>query len=243
MTPEPKEVCEHCFGTGNQLTDTGMRTCRCRASFNDQQRFVRARIPARYQACSLDNFKAERGPLQIAFMYACKFVLNYPSERGLLLAGPVGTGKSHIAVAIINRLIEQGKAECRFYEFGALLKQIQDSYNPTTQSSELSILAPVYEAEVLVLDELGASIPSEWVRDTMYQIINRRYNDRRPTIFTTNYLDDVGATSKTQTLEERIGPRLRSRLYEMTHKIEMPGDDYRKHLARRGLEVTKPESN
>ena len=239
MTPEPLDVCELCFGVGSRLTERGMETCPCRAAINESKRLERARIPPRYAACSLENFKAPRGPLQIAFRYAAKFVLDYPTERGLLFAGPVGTGKTHLSVSIVNRLIKTKNVECVFYEFGSLLKEIQDSYNPTTQSSELKVLAPVYQAGLLVLDELGASIPSEWVRDTMYQIINRRYNDRKPTIFTTNYLDDVGNTPKAQTLEDRIGPRLRSRLYEMTHYIEMPGDDYRKKLTRRGFELSK----
>ena len=66
----------------------------------------------------------------------------------------------------------------------SLLKQIQDSYNPISQTSELRVLAAVYQADVLVLDELGATVPTDWVRDTMYQIINKRYNDKKLTIFT-----------------------------------------------------------
>ena len=75
-------------------------------------------------------------------------------------------------------LLDKG-VRCLFYDFGALLKAIQASYNPNTQTSELEILAPVFEAEALVLDELGASKPTEWVLDTMLQIIRARYNDRR----------------------------------------------------------------
>lgn len=99
---------------------------------------------------------------------------------------------------------------CRFYEFGSLLKEIQNSYNPVSQTSELKVLAPVFEAEVLVQDELGASKPTVWVRDTMMQIINTRYNDKKLTIFTTNYLDGR-RTARAETLEDRIGVRLRSR--------------------------------
>jgi DNA replication protein DnaC len=103
-----------------------------------------------------------------------------------------------------------------------LLKQIQDSYNPVSKSSELKVLAPVYEADVLILDELGASVPTDWVRDTMYQIINKRYNDNKLTIFTTNYSD------KGNELEERITYRLRSRLYEMCTNVVIDGEDYRR---------------
>jgi DNA replication protein DnaC len=116
---------------------------------------------------------------------------------------------------------------CLFYEFGSLLKEIQDSYNPTTKASELSILRPVLEADVLVLDELGASKPTDWVRDTMAHIINTRYNDRKLTIFTTNYPDEQ-ANDREETLEDRIGPRLRSRLFEMCRAVKINGEDYRR---------------
>ena len=138
--------------------------------------------------------------------------------------GPTGVGKTHLAVAIIRGLIEKGFAGI-FCEFGSLLKEIQDSYNPISKSSELKVLAPVYQADVLVLDELGATVPTEWVRDTMYQIINKRYNDNKLTIFTTNYLDKADEGKK---LEDRISYRLRSRLFEMCTNVVIDGEDYRR---------------
>jgi len=140
--------------------------------------------------------------------------------------GATGVGKTHLAVAIVRRLIEKGVPGI-FCEFGSLLKEIQDSYNPISKSSELKVLSPVYETDVLVLDELGATIPTDWVRDTMYQIINKRYNARKLTIFTTNYLDSK-TSDKEQTLEDRISTRLRSRLYEMCNKVMIDGGDYRR---------------
>lgn len=91
------------------------------------------------------------------------------------------------------------------------------------------MLAPVYEAEVLFLDELGTVKPTDWVRDTMMQIINRRYNDRRFAIFTTNYLDDRCHEAE-ETLEDRIGVRLRSRLYEMCKTVMIEGEDFRRRF-------------
>ena len=101
--------------------------------------------------------------------------------------------------------------------------------DPLSQTSELAVLSPVIEAEVLVLDELGATKPTDWVRDTMMQIIGKRYNDKKLTIFTTNYMD-ARRNPAEETLEDRVGVRLRSRLYEMCRTVELDGDDYRKQL-------------
>jgi DNA replication protein DnaC len=145
--------------------------------------------------------------------------------------GSVGVGKTHLAVAILRGLIETYGVQGLFYQSGALLKEIQDSYNPISQTSELKVLAPVFEADVLVLDELGASKPTDWVRDTLMQIINTRYNDKKLTIFTTNYLDERRSETDTrETLEERISIPLRSRLYEMCRTVLIEGRDYRKGL-------------
>jgi DNA replication protein DnaC len=166
----------------------------------------------------------------LAFKQAYCLVREYPAnERGLLFAGPVGVGKTHLAVAILRGLTEKG-ARCLFCEYGSLLKEIQDSYNPASRTSEMSVLASVYEAEVLVLDELGASKPTEWVLDTMTQIIGRRYNDKKLTIFTTNYTDERQNPSG-ETLQDRIGARLRSRLYEMCSTVLIDGEDYRRLLS------------
>jgi DNA replication protein DnaC len=226
-------VCPLCFGTGLEVVaGRGARRCGCRAQEQQERLLEAARIPRRYARCTLSNYHPSPGQgtqLQ-AFNYAFKLVDEYPAvERGLLFMGPVGTGKTHLSAAILRGLIEKGVA-CLFYEFGALLKEIQNSYNPVSQASELKVLAPVYETEVLVLDELGASKPTDWVRDTMMQIIGTRYNERRLTIFTTNYLD-TRRSSAEETLEDRVGVRLRSRLHEMCKTVIIEGEDYRRRLA------------
>jgi DNA replication protein DnaC len=225
-------VCAFCFGSGMEVVlGKGARHCRCRTAERQPKLFAAARIPRRYEHCSFANYHPVSGngaQLQ-AFNYAFKLVDEYPSiDRGLLFMGPVGTGKTHLSTAILRGLVEKG-IPCLFYEFGSLLKEIQNSYNPISQTSELKVLAPVYETEVLVLDELGAVKPTDWVRDTMMQIINTRYNDRRLTIFTTNYLDGRRA-ERDETLEDRIGVRLRSRLFEMCKTVIIEGEDYRRRF-------------
>jgi DNA replication protein DnaC len=153
---------------------------------------------------------------------------------GLLFMGPQGVGKTHLAVGIIKRLMREKNVPCLFRTFPELLKEIQNSYNPISQSSELSLLSPVLEAQVLVLDELGAQTPSSWVRDTVSYVLNYRYNENNVTILTTNYLDhDEGVVEKAgmpDSLTQRIGDRMRSRLYEMCKKIEMSGKDFRREV-------------
>src|SRR5207244_7707091 len=91
------------------------------------------------------------------------------------------------AVGILKELILQKGIPCLFYDYRELLKQIQNSYNDSVKATELEVLRPVFETEVLVLDELGAVKPTEWVWDTVALILNTRYNDNRSTIITTNF--------------------------------------------------------
>jgi DNA replication protein DnaC len=227
--------CPYCQDTGWEYVEgKGVKPCRCRTTDRRTQLLRAARIPRRYEECSFDNYHPQGAPTMPNFLsqaYALRdskhLVDEYPNlDIGLLFIGPCGVGKTHLATAIIKVLMLNKGVSCLFYDFRDLLKEIQDSYNPVSQSSELKVLEPVYEAEVLVLDELGASKPTDWVRDTMTQIINTRYNDRKVTIFTSNYLDEI-TTPGEETLTDRVGVRLRSRLHEMCKVVMIKGDDYR----------------
>ena len=230
-------ACPHCFGTGMEVVpEVGARRCRCQTLDQRQRLFHAAHIPPRYQHCTLQDYQAADNATSkwIAKAEAQRILDDYLGidGRGLVFIGAVGVGKTHLAVAILRELIERYQVHGLFYQFGALLRRIQDSYNPVSQTSELKVLQPVFDADVLVLDELGASKPTDWVRDTMMQIINARYNDKRLTIFTTNYFDERRNEKDTsEILEDRIGVALRSRLYEMCRTVVIEGGDYRKAMA------------
>lgn len=223
--------------------------CECRF----EQRIVRlvelASIPRRYQHCSFESyeprFTGADPTLTAAHLTARRFVDGYPvttEGHGLLLTGSIGVGKTHLAVGILHSLIVEKGVRGLFCDYRELLKEIQHSYNPQVLTTELDILRPVFEAEVLILDELGASKPTEWVWDTVAHILNTRYNDKRTTIITTNYADQPpgGGTPMTmpqramreETLGDRIGERMRSRLAEMCVVIEMRGDDFRQRARK-----------
>lgn len=226
--------CQHCGGTGWEFVEgKGVRPCQCKKAVRTDLLLAQSKIPHRFMHCGFDNFKDTCISVSRASGATLKFVDEYPVvDVGLLYLGACGVGKTHLAVAALKELIKKG-IPGMFYDFRDLLKEIQDSYNPNTHTSELKILAPIFEAEVLVLDELGASKPTEWVQETMTHIINKRYNDRKVTIFTSNYQDIPIGSAYNETLTDRVGVRLRSRLHEMCRLIPIEGDDYREILKNR----------
>jgi len=231
--------CMVCEGSGLQIVEQDgckvARPCECRAQRRTARLLEHAQIPRRYEHCTLANFETNFSGVDVSLrsarMMASRFVECYPVEtdgKGLLLVGPVGVGKTHIAVGILRALVENRGVKGLFYDYRELLKEVQNSYNPNVAATEMEVLRPVFQAEVLVLDELGASKPTEWVWDTIAHILNSRYNDRRTTIITTNYANakpladtlirDSGSKSVAredadraisgETLGDRIGVRI-----------------------------------
>jgi DNA replication protein DnaC len=250
--------CPHCEGTGwKPIEADGVRRvvrCDCRAAEQATQLIELARIPRRYEHCAFENFDLRKDPktgevnpsLRAARFNAERFVEEYPTDFGLLFGGPTGVGKTHLAVAVLRELMLQKGVECLFYDFRDLLKEIQDSYNPVSQTSELRVLQPVLDVEVLLLDELAASNPSDWVRETLAYIINSRYNQKMVTLITTTL--PFGETTSRREVRapsgealpdiertlNQLGTTLRSRLYEMCKLVEMNSDDYRKAIKQAG---------
>lgn len=260
-TAADEAACNLCGGAGFTILESAdgrrsVRDCACRLERKRRRIELKAGIPPRYAKATLENFctDGEFEPFLFRAQSTCKkFVESYPLETkgiGLLLTGQPGIGKTHLAIGLLKGLLNRGATGifCHYHE---LIKQVQNSYNNNVQATELDILRPIFEAEILVLDEVGASRPTDWVFDTISHILNTRYNERRTTILTTNFSNAPAVLSsesvmtsfvqarealRDETLGDRIGERMRSRLQEMCVVVEMRGADYRQSekLARLG---------
>jgi DNA replication protein DnaC len=242
----------------------------CTEGNHEERALAKARVPERYRHCDFENYEtdneiesATRQQLDawarslaqaklVVQRFAQEFspVREMQSEHGLLLMGPCGVGKTHLAVASLKEIVLRGHTGL-FYDYRELLKEIQDSYNAFNQATEMSVLEPVLKTEFLVLDDVGSSKPSPWALETVGYVLNTRYNEKRVTLLTTNFLDPepsanqepAGGTMRVagmrtgapeDTLTERVGKRIRSRLYEMCRTIEIFGPDYRKEIRHAG---------
>jgi DNA replication protein DnaC len=164
---------------------------------------------------------------------ARRFVREWPAlDRGLLIVGPVGVGKTHLAVAVLAELVDTMSVRGVFCDFTDLLARIQATFSRGSDESEDEILATYREAELLVLDELGARRPTDWARDVLYGLLNTRYNRKRITLLTTNY-GDTPEKPGGETLELRVGTAVRSRLAEMCQMVPLTGPDYRREVKQR----------
>src|SRR5271169_2381493 len=258
----PIDDCTLCRGTGWKMVPrvdgAGLMAVACDCGMVERASRVmeRARVPKRYEHCDFESYSTDVGAtpaqtqsLKNAMNLTKGFVQNYPmsAEKGLLLTGTYGVGKTHLAVAALKELIARGHAGL-FCDYRELLKEIQASYNPASESTEMGILEPVRTVEILVLDDLGASKPSDWVRDIVGIVLNARYNENKTTIITTNYLDSPGtegeaarlpggklvAPVREDALEQRIGSRMRSRLFEMCRTVEVFAPDFRREKTQAG---------
>jgi DNA replication protein DnaC len=211
--------------------------CECWRATTLDRLMADARIPRRYQHCTLDDFvEYPNERLANALARARRFAEAFPVvDKGLFLIGPPGIGKSHLAVAVLKQVIATRGARGLFYDVRDLLKVIRSTYDPVVKATEFEVLRPVMNAELFVLDDIGAEKTSEWVEETLNLIVTTRYNERRLTIFTSNYEEKEDRTDP-DSLLSRVGFRMHSRLYEMCEFLEYDGADYRHRPPNAGPE-------
>ena len=235
---------------------SGAEKCDCSTLGYQETLKGRANIPEAYETAALDNFKlpennpVARSQYATALLTVRSYVKEFPhvSPSGLLFIGPTGTGKTHLAVATLRGLLDRG-FEGVFFNFSKLLDHIRGGWKPDAGTMDRAAYSIAEETPILVLDDLGAHRVKDWVEDTVTEIITERCNRRLATIFTTNLPDTYAAGADSpadahsqwkqsieqykykRTLEEHIGSRARSRLFEMCKTIPMEGPDYRRTIA------------
>jgi DNA replication protein DnaC len=238
--------CEICRDTGFEIVERDGREfaqrCACRQGRGrngEGAGLAACRFPPRYDHCSLETFEPGSPSLSAALERAVAFCAGYPhlgddEGLGLLFCGDNGVGKTHLAVAILRELVTAKGVRGQFWDFHELIREIKSSYDRETKTTELQVLQPVVDMDVLVLDDLGAWKMTDWMNDTLLYILNSRYMAKRPTIITTNFQDvtrekalSADPLRRREFLVERIGQRLRSRLMEMCLVVNVSGSDHR----------------
>ncbi len=226
-----KRDCRACGGTGWRVTErdgiSAAEPCACVAEAQGEEREEHARIPRNYQDSSFETFlfpqdnPVVRKSLSDVTLAVKSFTRGYPTNKppGLLLIGPAGVGKTHLAVAALRQLIIRGH-EGIFFDYLDLLERIRSSYSETLGTSNREAYRLALEAEILLLDDLGAHRVTDWVKDTVTAIVTYRCNHHKPLIATSNLSD--------ADMEEHIGERAYSRLFEMCLVVRLPNvPDYR----------------
>jgi len=239
--------CPRCGGTGFEIVERDggefARPCNCRSGRGDDPGddfLARCRIPPRYEHCSLASFEPGTHHLRTALECCLRYCAGYPwlgeaeEGLGLLFSGVNGVGKTHLAVSVLRELVTEKGASGQFWDFHELVREIKRSYDPGTRTTEVQVLDPVVQTDVLLLDDLGAWRMTDWMVDTLFYVLNSRYLAKRTTLVTTNFQDvdrekasQADPTLRREYLIDRVGARLRSRLMEMCILVRVQGDDRR----------------
>ena len=232
-----------------------MAPCTCQLLRRRVAGFEQARIPGVLAKASFESFRPQSEAQNHALQVAQSFALGYRRDsgaRGFVLSGPVGTGKTHLICSALSHLVLERGVMARYIEISLLYADIRRGFNENKSGGE--IIAPLSEVEVLAIDELGKGRGSQFELDTLDELIARRYNAGRTTLFATNYSleserksvrpatgyrnaaeEAKNAAKDSELLRERVGERIYSRLCEMCEFVELPlqTQDYRRFIADR----------
>ena len=238
--PKLQYGCEKCDGYGNIITENGAYPCACKLEYLTQARLRAANIPRRFKNKNFDNFETDTSERDHALVLCKDYVHDYSAEnnRGTLIHGPPGVGKTHLIVSILRELIMKG-FEGLFFNMNDLLDMLRASFDPASETKEQQIVADLIDIEILVLDDVGAqSRISGYVLDRFYSLVNGRYQNDKTLLMTTNL--------ELKPLAQRLKVYTVSRLYEMCNIVDFPvKTDYRpeKYSPHRHLERNQEEGS
>ena len=231
--------CKKCNGTGwiireREGKEIAVR-CECQKKEEIISRGNKANIPLRFLGAELEwSFRPDpKNPSQDrAKKLIQKFIDDYPAvEEGLLLQGSIGLGKTSLLCSIGYELIKNKNIDVFYIDWNDLVREMKTGEDHSSRDFYAinQLINRLINVEMLLLDELGSSHVSPWVYDNIYYLINKRYNHKKVTVCATNFYDNP--SDGKESLTDRIGDRIRSRLYEMTKVIVIKGIDFReKHL-------------
>lgn len=226
--------CEICQGSRwKSVTVDGVERltrCDCWRAVVVTRHMAEARVPAKFARAELATYTPDTDSQKDALRLAKKFVDSFPAgQKGIVFHGPTGVGKTHLAIGLLKAVIRDKGARGYFFQTTELLRLVRETYNRAVEETEMEVLRPVLEADVLVLDDMGVEKTSEWVHETLGLVINTRYNARRATIITSNLADVVDQNNKDyiNSFLYQLGGRTRSRMLEMCEWVEVQGADIR----------------
>ncbi len=250
--------CADCAGTGlvrSTVTENGrtydvVNPCPRAKMISRASAFSGAHLPAVHAPASFDNFRPSNTEQARAVQLARDFALRFPQTRGYVLSGPVGTGKTHLMCATLKHLALEVGARVAYVEISLLYAQIRRGFQDGKSGGE--IIQPLSQVDVLAIDELGKGRGSAFELDTLDELIARRYNAGRVTLFATNYSlrspEDraqrgylgtdalVESAKESKLLADRVGDRIYSRLCEMCEFVEFPGNTADQRRAKNAAE-------
>jgi DNA replication protein DnaC len=213
-----------------------LRGCACGADPRRLSLLSGLRLPPKFLDRTLSGYRAYTPSQQRALLRARRFVDEFvpgaAGQRALLFCGPPGTGKTHLLSTMLRELAAKKAVRGRYEEFFLLLSDIRDGFSRNLSSREW--LEPLRQVDVLAIDEIGKGGKNrEFEQGILDEVLSVRYNAGRPTLLATNY-PPTGAVWQfksdgqlAENLEQRVGPRIYSRIHEMSDIIEVEGGDRR----------------